>query len=165
MSQEQNDNDQLLLILLTIGFTKDIADKLVNLASKNVVVRELIQTNDVEGLLTDADSKKIIKKELPRISGVTQILIDAGLTVAIAGVIANAFAEDELIPELTDQGKRPLIFMTQQDSKVDDLICLPLEGTVWDIDDPQRPQIPATTHPNCRCFWIDPVTGANLGQF
>jgi uncharacterized protein (DUF697 family) len=165
MSQEQNDNDQLLLILLTIGFTKDIADKLVNLASKNVVVRELIQTNDVEGLLTDADSKKIIKKELPRISGVTQILIDAGLTVAIAGVIANAFAEDEKIPQLIDEGKRPLIFMTQQDSKVDDLICLPLEGTVWDIDDPQRPQIPATTHPNCRCFWIDPSNGANLGQF
>ena len=55
--------------------------------------------------------------------------------------------------------------MTQRDSKVDDKICLPLEGTVWDIDDPQRPLIPATTHPNCRCFWIDPQTGANLGQF
>jgi uncharacterized protein (DUF697 family) len=165
MAQEQNDNDQLLLILLSLGFTKDIADKLVKLANRNVVVEELIRTNDVEGLLTDTDSKKIIKKELPRISGVTQVLIDAGITVAIAGVIANAFAEDELIPELTDQGKRPLIFMTQQDSKVDDLICLPLEGTVWDIDDLQRPRIPATTHPNCRCFWIDPTSGANLGQF
>ena len=55
--------------------------------------------------------------------------------------------------------------MTQQDSKVDDKICLPLEGTVWDRDDPNRPKIPISLHPNCRCFWIDGITQKNLGQF
>ncbi len=98
-------------------------------------------------------------------SGFFQILINAGFSIILATALIQAVREDELVPELLEQDKRPLIFMTQRDSKVDDKICLPLEGTVWDIDDPQRPQIPATTHPNCRCFWIDPVAGTNLGQF
>lgn len=98
-------------------------------------------------------------------SGLFQILINAGFTLSLATALAEAVKEDERVPEMLEQQQRPLIFMTQRDSKVDDLICLPLEGTIWDEDDPVRPQIPATTHPNCRCFWIDPVTGANLGQF
>jgi len=98
-------------------------------------------------------------------SGFFQILINAGFSAILATALIQAVREDELVPEFLEQDKRPLIFMTQRDSKVDDKICLPLEGTVWDIDDPQRPQIPATTHPNCRCFWIDPVAGTNLGQF
>ena len=55
--------------------------------------------------------------------------------------------------------------MTQQDSKVDDKICLPLEGNVYERNSPQRPRIPLDTHPNCRCFYTDGVTGKNLGQF
>ena len=164
MSQEEN-NDQIFLILLTLGFSQSAANELLTLSNTNTAVRDLILANDVESLKENKAANKIIKKDPPRISGVAQVLINAGLSVTIAGVIANAFAENEQIPELIEQGKRPLIFMTQQDSKVDDLICLPLEGTVWDIDDPQRPKIPATTHPNCRCFWIDPSNGANLGQF
>jgi hypothetical protein len=164
MSEEEK-NDQVFLILLSIGFSQNAANELLKLATENSTIRDLILKNDIDSLKDNKEANKIIKKDPPRISGVTQVLIDAGLSITIAGVIANAFSEDDQIPGLIDEGKRPLIFMTQQDSKVDDLICLPLEGTVWDIDDPQRPQIPATTHPNCRCFWIDPTNGANLGQF
>ena len=98
-------------------------------------------------------------------SGLFQILINAGFALTLATALTEAVKEDEQVPEMLKRNERPLIFMTQRDSKVDDKICLPLEGTVWNEQDPQRPQIPATTHPNCRCFWIDPVTGANLGQF
>lgn len=161
----QDESDQLLLILLAFGFVKETADKLVNLANRDETVKQIILNNDPEALAENEQASKIIEKEPARITGVTQILIDAGFSVAIATAVAEAFSEDDKIPELIEEEKRPLIFMTQRDSKVDDLICLPLEGTVWDIDDPQRPQIPATTHPNCRCFWIDPVNGANLGQF
>jgi hypothetical protein len=98
-------------------------------------------------------------------SGFFQILINAGFTLALASALAETVREDERVPEMLDNQQRPLIFMTQMDSKVDDLICLPLEGTIWDEQDQARPQIPSTTHPNCRCYWLDPVTGANLGQF
>lgn len=98
-------------------------------------------------------------------SGLFQILMNAGFTLTLATALAEAVREDERVPEMLDLQQRPLIFMTQMDSKVDDLICLPLEGTIWDVDDIARPQIPGTTHPNCRCYWLDPVTGANLGQF
>lgn len=98
-------------------------------------------------------------------SGIMQILLNAGFTLALATALAQTVQEDERVPEMLQQQQRPLIFMTQMDSKVDDLICLPLEGTIWDEKDIARPQIPATTHPNCRCYWLDPVTGANLGQF
>ncbi len=164
MSQEADD-DQVFIILLSLGFTQNAANELLELSKTNASIKASILANDVDELKKNTKANKVIKKDPPRISGVTQVLINAGFTLTIAATIANAFSETERIPELIEEGKRPLIFMTQQDSKVDDLICLPLEGTVWDIDDPQRPQIPATTHPNCRCFWIDPTTGANLGQF
>ncbi len=165
MSQTDQDDDRLLLILLALGFQIETTNELIRLAKTDKQVKEIILSNDAEAIAKNEKIIKITKKKPPQISGVTQILIDAGLTFTIAATVAQAFKEDEKIPELIDEGKRPLIFMTQQDSKVDDLICLPLEGTVWDINDPQRPQIPATTHPNCRCFWIDPVAGTNLGQF
>jgi hypothetical protein len=57
-----------------------------------------------------------------------------------------------------------LIFRTQEDSKVDDLICLPLQNQEFDFDDPLRPVIPDDTHPNCRCYYEDANTGINLGQ-
>lgn len=164
MSQEAED-DQVFIILLSLGFSQNAANELLELSKTNASIRSSILANDVESLKDIKESNKIIKKEPPRISGVTQVLVNAGFTLTIAATIANAFSETERIPELLEEGKRPLIFMTQQDSKVDDLICLPLEGTVWDIDDPQRPKIPANTHPNCRCFYIDPTSGANLGQF
>ena len=98
-------------------------------------------------------------------SGLFSILLSAGFSVALAIAITEATGEEEKIPEFIKQDKTPLIFMTQMDSKVDDKICLPLEGTVWDQGDSNRPKIPSTTHPNCRCFWINAITGQNLGQF
>jgi len=164
MSQEQND-DQIFLILLSLGFAQDAANELLKLSKTTPGIKASILANDIDELKKFSRPNEIIKKNPPRVSGVTQILIDAGFTLTIAATIASAFSEDEKIPQLIEEGKRPLIFMTQQDSKVDDLICLPLEGTVWDLEDPQRPKIPANTHPNCRCFYIDPTTGTNLGQF
>lgn len=58
-----------------------------------------------------------------------------------------------------------VIFRTQEDSKVDDIICLPLEGNVYKINGSERPRIPDDTHPNCRCFYEDGITGDDLGQF
>ena len=58
-----------------------------------------------------------------------------------------------------------LIYRTQQDGKVDDIICLPLEGEVFMKNDPNRPIIPRGQHPGCRCYWEDAITGENLGQF
>ena len=58
-----------------------------------------------------------------------------------------------------------LIYRTQQDGRVDDIHCLPLEGEVFMSSDPVRPVIPKDLHPNCRCYWEDAETGENLGQF
>lgn len=96
-------------------------------------------------------------------NGFVSILISAGFTFALATAINTALQEDEKIIPLIQQDKTPVIYMTQMDSKVDDKICMPLEGTVWDKEEPNRPKIPL--HPHCRCFYIDAVTGENLGQF
>jgi len=105
------------------------------------------------------------EEKQPLFSGLLSILISAGFSAALAIAITEATSEEEEIPELLKQDKTPVIFMTQMDSKVDDKICLPLEGTVWDIDDPNRPKIPKETHKNCRCMYINAITGQNLGQF
>ncbi len=60
--------------------------------------------------------------------------------------------------------KMPVIYHTMQDSKVDDLICLPLEGRVFNVADEDRPWIPRDTHPNCRCWYTNAITGVKLGQ-
>jgi len=101
----------------------------------------------------------------PPFSGLLSILLGVGFSAALAIAITEATGEEEKIPEFLKQDKTPVIFMTQMDSKVDDKICLPLEGTVWDKGDTNRPKIPKDTHPNCRCFYIDAITGRNLGQF
>lgn len=107
---------------------------------------------------------KEVEKE-QQFSGFLQILITAGFSVGLASAITAATQEDEKIIEFLVEDKTPLIYMTQQDSKVDDKICLPLEGTVWDKGDPARPKIPRSLHPNCRCFWLDAISLKNLGQF
>lgn len=74
-------------------------------------------------------------------------LIAGGLSVSIAEMVVNALNEDENVVEIIAKGKRPVIFTTKRDNKVDDLICLPLEGTVYEIDSPRRVRIPSETHP------------------
>ena len=62
--------------------------------------------------------------------------------------------------DLFDQVNPPkVIFNTQRDNRVDDKICLKLAGVAFEIDDPLRPIIPDDTHPNCRCFYTDEITG------
>lgn len=97
-------------------------------------------------------------------SGLLSILLSTGFGAALAIAITEATSEEERIPLFIKKEKTPLIFMTQMDSKVDDKICLPLEGTVWGEKDTDRPKIPKDTHPNCRCFYINAETGQNLGQ-
>ena len=100
----------------------------------------------------------------PPFDGFVQVLISAGIAAAIARAIGLALQEDENIVDIVQENKTPIVFMTQQDSKVDDKICLPLQGTVYDLESPQRPKIPSDTHPNCRCFYVNAITGQNLGQ-
>ena len=107
---------------------------------------------------------KEVKQE-KQFSGFLSILISAGFSVGLASAITAATQEDEKIIDFLVEDKTPLIYMTQEDSKVDDKICLPLEGTVWDKGDPARPKIPRSLHPNCRCFWLDAISLKNLGQF
>lgn len=98
-------------------------------------------------------------------SGFIDLLIKGGLSALLANALITTLQEDEKLVSLVEDGKSPVIFMTQQDSKVDDKICLPLEGNVYEKNGSQRPRIPLDTHPNCRCFYTDGITGKNLGQF
>lgn len=98
-------------------------------------------------------------------SAFANALIAGGLSVAVADMVINALNEDDVVADLIAKGKRPVIYMTQRDNKVDDKICLPLEGNVYAIDDVQRVKIPSQTHLNCRCKYIDAITGEDLGQF
>jgi len=114
--------------------------------------------------MSNQQSKEEQEKNKSPFSGLLSILLGAGFSAALAIAITEATSEDEKIDDLTKKNQTPLIFMTQMDSKVDDRICLPLEGTVWDKEDPTRITIPGGTHPNCRCYWINAITGQNLGQ-
>jgi len=98
-------------------------------------------------------------------NGFLSALLASGLSPLIASAVIAALSNDESVVKLLQENKQPLIFMTQRDSKVDDVICLPKQGEVYSRDDPKRPRIPLSLHPNCRCFWQDGITGKNLGQF
>ena len=74
-------------------------------------------------------------------SGFVDLLIKGGLSAFLANALITTLQEDEKIVSLVEDGKAPVIFMTQQDSKVDDKICLPLEGSVFERNSPQRPWV------------------------
>jgi len=74
-------------------------------------------------------------------------------------VLKNAVRSFDL---LDDEKPLRVVFTTQRDNRVDDKICLKLAGIAFDVDDPLRPLIPDDTHPNCRCYYVDEVTGAIL---
>jgi hypothetical protein len=92
--------------------------------------------------------------------------LDVGLAVEELDFLGNLLFEDS--PDFIDSGddlfSTMLIFRTQEDAKVDDKICLPLQNQEFEFDDPLRPVIPDDTHPNCRCYWENADTGENLGQ-
>lgn len=61
--------------------------------------------------------------------------------------------------DIDDDKPHRVVFTTQNDNRVDDSICVPLAGIAFEIDDPLRPLIPQETHPNCRCYYVDEITG------
>ena len=168
MSQEEDDEREgLFLLLISLGFTEIIATNTVNelksIAEINKVTAELKKSN----IGTNTTTKKTLStlSKNTQKSGFRNILINAGFSAILATSITTALQEDEKLVSLIEDGKNPVIFQTQQDSKVDDKICLPLEGNVYERNSSQRPRIPLDTHPNCRCEYIDGITGNNLGQF
>ena len=71
-------------------------------------------------------------------------------------VIKNAISVFDIYE---DEKPHRVVFTTQRDNRVDDAICLPLAGIAFDVDSPFRPIIPDDTHRNCRCYYVDEVTG------
>jgi len=143
----------------SITFTKALTDAGI---SKKLAVQvtesvQLVELKNPPKVIDDDDDVIV--------TAFTNALISGGLSVSFAKILTTALNDDTEIIDIIKKKKRPVIFMTQRDNKVDDIICLPLEGTVYSIDDVKRVKIPSQTHPNCRCFYLDGVTGENLGQF
>ena len=148
--------------LVAAGFTQLEAEEIAvntNLQEKQQILEEIDKPTT-----TTTTTKKPVSK-MKKSDGFISALILAGFSGAVSSGIAEALSDDEEVIRLLLEGKTPVMFMTQKDSKVDDKICLPKQGEVWDKDDPNRPRVPLDTHPNCRCFYQDPITGRNLGQF
>ena len=51
------------------------------------------------------------------------------------------------------------LFLTREDADVDPIICAPLNRTVYDMWDPDIPQLPLYRH--CRCKLIPLIEGQN----
>jgi len=176
MSSEEDEN-KILVGLIGIGFSPLIAAQLSKSIAaapqKNIeLITELTKPEPsrakiLDGISQESTLDKISEGKKPITepeSGMINTLIAAGFTATLATGIMAALGNEDEVQRLVDAGKRPVTFLTKRDSKVDDKICLPLEGSVWDINDPRRPRIPVQTHKNCRCVYLDAVTGENLGQ-
>ena len=174
MSSEESD---ILLGLIGIGFSPliaaQLAQSIVAAPQKNIeIINELTKPEPnrnkvLQDISQDTELDKISEGKKPIVeteSGMINTLITAGFTAVLATSIVTALGNEDEVQRLVDAGKRPVTFTTKRDSKVDDKICLPLEGAVFDIDDPQRPRIPVQIHKNCRCKYVDAVTGQDLGQ-
>ena len=55
------------------------------------------------------------------------------------------------------------LFLTKEDADVDPIICAPLNRTVYDMNDPDIPELPL--HRHCRCKLIPLVEGKNPDEF
>jgi len=166
-NQEEEKREELFILLTSLGFTSLIATNTINELQNIDELEQLSKELKKSNIGDNKPTKKTLdnlSKETKK-SGFRNILIEAGFAAVLATSITTALNEDEKLVGMIEAGKNPLIFMTQQDSKVDDVICLPLEGNVYERNSSQRPRIPLDLHPNCRCFWIDGITGKKLGQF
>lgn len=188
MTKTDTENEQFLDVFLDLGFTVTTATAvLYQLRNNQALIRLIGQgTNfvlsdrqmyllqnalmdagipsDLAKKVTDSVQKIHLKNKtnqttLPT-SALTNALVKGGIEIGLAKTIVELLYEDEKIDE-----KPSVMFMTQRDNKVDDKICLPLEGMVYEIDDKSRPKIPSDTHPNCRCYYLETKTGEHLGQF
>lgn len=59
-------------------------------------------------------------------------------------------------PEIAE-GPRGMkqLFVVVQRGEYPCKICAPFDGTVWEINDPNKPNPPTSTHPNCRCRLVN----------
>ena len=179
MSSEEEDDDELIAILILLGLSQ--VEAITFLSGLTVDEKiSLSEIKDDKSLKTIEDKRKEINQNknqkttpdktpstIPEktIDGFANALTLAGFSGVVAKGIVDALGNDEEVVRLTMAGQTPLIYMTKQDSKVDDTICLPKQGEIWGKEDSRRPIIPTSLHPHCRCYWQDPVTGNNLGQF
>ena len=148
-------DDKIITILISAGFTTAEAKDILSTSS----------TEQIAELEEQINSEIKSQKPEPKSDGFINALILAGFSSAIATGVAQILSDDEEVIRLILAGQTPLLFMTKQDSKVDDKICLPKQGEVWAKEDPRRPRIPLSLHKHCRCMWQDPITGRDLGQF
>lgn len=133
------------------------------MSSEEKVITALIQTGlttteaeEIAQNLTDDEAQQLIEegeitsdKKEKKTDGFINALTLAGFSLPFATGVASALSDDEEVVRLLLAGQTPLRFMTQQDSKVDDKICLPKQGEIWAKEDSRRPRIPTSLHPNC----------------
>ena len=148
-------SEDFISLLVQSGFTQTEAKDIAENSTPQ-------QQEELKQQITEETNKT--KPEV-KSDGFINALILAGFSIAVASGISQVLSDDEEVVRLLLAGQTPVTFMTQQDSKVDDKICLPKQGEVWAREDPRRPRIPFQLHPNCRCEWHDSITGRNLGQF
>lgn len=148
-----NEDEKIIAALIGTGLTRTESEEVF----QNLTESEATSLIN-EGEITSSNVEK-------KTNGLVNALTLAGFALPVASAIVQVLGDDEEVVRLIMADEEPLIFMTQQDSKVDDKICLPKQGEIWAKSDPRRPRIPLGLHPNCRCFWQDPITGRNLGQF
>jgi len=167
IDQEEEKRQELFQLLISAGFTTLIAtntvNELLNIEELDQVFKEVKKSNIGDTKPTQKTLDTLSKNT--KKSGFRNLLLQVGFIGFLVDSIISVFQEDEKLVDIIASGRNPVIFMTQQDSKVDDIICLPLEGTVYEKNSAQRVRIPLDTHPNCRCFYLDGITGKNLGQF
>jgi Phage Mu protein F like protein len=136
---------QLSAELIWTSFNKGIKSKGQELNVKHIS-RKGLQSMTRE--IRSEDLKKVNKQKIfvdriqdkERTSQVTQV--------------EKRLKKGELDPNLADLfGEKFFVvwtLVTMKDEKVCE-ICKDLETQDWDLDDPNVPDIPEDTHPNCRC--------------
>lgn len=146
---EDEKREELFILLTSLGFTSLIAtntvNELQNIQEIEQVSKEIKKSNIGKEPPTQKTLDTLSKNT--KKSGFRNILINVGFSAILATSITAALQEDEKLVDMIEGGKNPVIYMTQQDSKVDDKICLPLEGNVYEKNSPQRPRITLDTHP------------------
>src|SRR5215510_522072 len=81
-----------------------------------------------------------------------------------SGVGVSAATVKGTIRTLAHSRKSHVIFVTKHDAKVDPQICAPLNGTIWEIDDPDIIIPPFDTHYYCRCV-LQPLDVSEESSF
>lgn len=132
---EDNIEELIITALIRTGLTRHEAGELaIHLTDDEKV--SLLN----EGEITSSNTEK-------KSNGFIEALVLAGITREIANIITKVLDDDEEVIRLLLAGQTPLKFMTQEDSKVDDKICLPKQGEIWAKEDSRRPRIPSGLHP------------------